>query len=125
VRIFEKSEAWDTTKNSVQTFTTQGIATIQLASGPLSIDGARWHLIKHVLGDSETNPLGPNIQSELTQQLSLDRDRKTIDISLGNYFQQSKKYSRLPHFKGILPSPFHPSSRMHGEATRGSGERRP
>ena len=55
-------------------FTTQGVATVQLASGPISLDGARWHLITHVLDDTETRQLGFNIQSEFTRQLNLDRD---------------------------------------------------
>ena len=76
VRIFENPELWDTTKNLVKAVTTQGVATIQLASSPLSSDGAQWHLLKHVLDDSKTNPLGLNIQHELTRQLSLDQDGK-------------------------------------------------
>jgi len=35
VRIYEKSEFWDSTKDLTQAATTQGIATIQLPSGPL------------------------------------------------------------------------------------------
>jgi len=47
VRIFEKPEIWDSTKGLTQAITTQGICTIQLSSGPLSMDGAQWHLLKH------------------------------------------------------------------------------
>ena len=38
VRIFEKPEIWDSTIGLTQAITTQGIATIQLSSGPLSMD---------------------------------------------------------------------------------------
>jgi len=40
VRIFEKPEFWDSTIGLNHAVTTQGIATIQLPSGPLSMDGA-------------------------------------------------------------------------------------
>ena len=56
VRIFEKPEFWDTTTGFIKAVTTQGIATIQLPSGPLSLDGAKWHLLKHTLDES-----GPNV----------------------------------------------------------------
>ena len=42
VRIFEKPEFWDSTIGLTHTVTTQGIATIQLPSGPLNMDGAQW-----------------------------------------------------------------------------------
>jgi len=76
VRIFEKPEFWDTTKGLTKAGTTQRIATIQLASGLLSLDGAQWQLLKHTLDDSDTSPLGLNIQHELKRQLRLDKDRK-------------------------------------------------
>jgi len=76
VRFFETPEFWDTTKGLIKAVTTQEVATIHLASGTLSRDGAQWHLIKHILDDSDTNSLGPNIQHELTRQLSWDKDRK-------------------------------------------------
>ena len=41
VRIFEKPEFWDSTIGLTQAMTTRGIATIQLPSGPLSMDGAQ------------------------------------------------------------------------------------
>jgi len=47
VQIFEKLEIWDSTKGLTQALTTQGISTIQVSSGPLSMDGAQWHLVKH------------------------------------------------------------------------------
>ena len=40
VRIFEKPEFLDSTIGLTHAVTTQGIATIQLLSGPLSMDGA-------------------------------------------------------------------------------------
>jgi len=76
LRIFEKPEFWDTTKGLTKAVPTQGEATIQLASGPLSLDGAQWHLLKHTLDDSDTSPMGLNIQHELKRQLSWDKDRK-------------------------------------------------
>ena len=44
IRIFEKAEFWDSTIGLTHAVITQGIATIQLPSGPLSMDGAQWHL---------------------------------------------------------------------------------
>ena len=44
LRIFEKPEFWDSTIGLTHAVTTQGIATIQLPSGPLSMDEAQWHL---------------------------------------------------------------------------------
>ena len=41
VRIFEKPEFWDSTIGLIQAIITQAIATIQLPSGPLSMDGAQ------------------------------------------------------------------------------------
>ena len=74
VRIFEKPEFWDTTIGLTHAVTTQGIATIQLPSGPLSMDGAQWHLLKHTLTNDGPNPIGSSLQKELTRQLSLDKD---------------------------------------------------
>jgi len=76
VRIFEKPEFWDTTTGLIKAVTTQRIATIQLSSGPLSLDGPQWHLHKQMLDDSGSNALGANIQHELKRQLSLDKDTK-------------------------------------------------
>ena len=45
-RIFEEPESWDTSSGPVQAVTTQGIATVNLPSGPLCMDGAQWHLLK-------------------------------------------------------------------------------
>jgi len=74
VRIFEKPEHWDTTIGPTHAETTQGIATIQLPSGPLSMDGAQWHLLKHTLTNVSPNSLGSSLQNELTRQLRLDKD---------------------------------------------------
>jgi len=41
VRIFEKPEFWNSTIGLTQAMTTQGVATIQLPSGPLSMDRAQ------------------------------------------------------------------------------------
>jgi len=46
VRNFEQPELWDSTIVPTQAVTTQGIATIQLPSGPLSMDRAQRHLLK-------------------------------------------------------------------------------
>ena len=75
VRIFEKTEFWDTTKGLIKAVTAQGIATIQIASGPLRLDGAL-AMAPNTLDDSDTSPLGLNIQHKLKQQLRLDKDRK-------------------------------------------------
>ena len=63
--------------------TTQGIATIQLPSGPLSMDGAQWHLVKHTLTNTSPNSLGSCLQNELERQLELDQDKST-DPSRGS-----------------------------------------
>ena len=63
VRIFEKPEFWDSTTGLTQAATTQGIATIQLPSGPLSMDGAQWHLLKHTLTNSNPRSPGAKISS--------------------------------------------------------------
>jgi len=51
VRIFEKTDLWDTTSGLIKAVTTPGIATIQLPSGPPSLHRAQWHLLKHTLDD--------------------------------------------------------------------------
>jgi len=80
-RIFEKPEFWDTTIGLTHAVTTQGIATIQLPSGPLSMDGAQWHLLKHTLTNASPNSLGSSLQNELTRQLRLDKDKKQKSFS--------------------------------------------
>ena len=75
VRIVKQPELWDTSMGRTQAMTTQGIATIYLPSGPLSMDGAQWHLLKHTLTNDGPNPLGSSLQNELTQQLRLDKDK--------------------------------------------------
>jgi len=67
VRIFEQPELLDTSMGPTQAMTTQGIATIYLTSGPVSMDGAQWHLLKHILTNDGPNPLGSSLQNELTQ----------------------------------------------------------
>ena len=55
VRIFEQPESWDSTMGPTTATTTQGIATILLPSGPLNMDGAQWHLLKHTLTNNGSN----------------------------------------------------------------------
>jgi len=74
VRIFEKPKFWDSTIGFTQAATTQGIATIQLPLGPLSMDGAQWHLLKHTLKNANPSSLGASPQNELTRQLLFDKD---------------------------------------------------
>jgi len=74
VRIFEKPKSWDSTIGLTQATTTQGIATIQLPSESLSMDGAQWHLLKHTLTNASPNSIGSSLQNELTRQLELDKD---------------------------------------------------
>jgi len=69
VRIFENPEFWDTTKGQIKALTTQGVATIQLSSGPMSLDAAQWHLIKHTLHDSDTNPPQHTTRADTTIKL--------------------------------------------------------
>ena len=78
VRIFEQPESWDSTMGPTTATTTQGIATILLPSGPLNMDGAQWHLLKHTLTNNGSNPIGSSLQTELTRQLLLDKDKKHI-----------------------------------------------
>ena len=81
VRIFEQPESWDTSMGPVQAVTTQGIATVYLPSGPLNMDGAQWHLLKHTLMSDDPNSLGVNLQNELTRQLKLDKDKQHRSFS--------------------------------------------
>jgi len=81
VRIFENPKSWDSTIGLTQAMTTQGIATIQLPSGPQSMDGAQWHLVKHTLTNNSPNSLGSCLQNELTRQLELDKDKKHRSFS--------------------------------------------
>ena len=74
VRIFEKPEFWDSTVGLTHAVTTQGIATIQLPSGPLSMDGAQYHLLKHTLTNASPNSRGSSLQNELTRKVMLDED---------------------------------------------------
>ena len=81
VRIFEKPEFWDSTIGLTHAVTTQGIATIQLPSGPLSMDGAQWHLLKHTLTTASPNSLGSCLQNELIRQYMLDKNQKHSSFS--------------------------------------------
>jgi len=81
VRMFEKPEFWDSTIGPTHAVTTQGIATIQLPSGPLSMDGAQWHLLKHTFTNVSPNSLGSSLQNELTRQEMLDKDKKHRSFS--------------------------------------------
>jgi len=58
VQIFENPKFWDSTTGLTQAVTTQGIATIRLPSGPLSMDGAQWHLLKYTLTNAKPSKLG-------------------------------------------------------------------
>jgi len=92
IRILEKPELWNSTAGLIKAVTTQGIATIYLPSGPMSLDGAQWHLLKHTLTNSEPNTLGASIQNELTRQLMLDKNKNTedknTDLFPRNYYGQ-------------------------------------
>jgi len=81
VRIFEQPELWDSTIGPTLAMTTQDIATIHLPSGPLSMDGAQWHLLKHTLTNEGSNPIGSSLQTKLTRQLILDKDKKNRSFS--------------------------------------------
>ena len=45
------------------------------------MDGAQWHLLKHTLTNAVSNPIGSSLQTELTRQLSLDKDKKHKSFS--------------------------------------------
>jgi len=81
VRIFGEPEFWDTTIGLTHAVTTQGIATIQLPSGTLSMDGAQGLLLKHTLTNASPNSLRSSLQNELTRQLRLDKDKKHRSFS--------------------------------------------
>ena len=44
-------------------------------------DSDKWHLLQHVLDDTDTHPLEDILQSELIQQLSPDKDKKRSSYS--------------------------------------------
>jgi len=100
VRIFEKPEFWDSTIGLTQAMITQGIATIQLPSGPLSMDGAQWHLLKHTLTNTSPDSLGSCLQNELTRQLELDKDKKHRSFSW-KLLRTLKEFSMPPNTRGI------------------------
>jgi hypothetical protein len=81
VRIFDQPKTWDSTTGPTQAATTQGIATIQLPSGPLSVDGAQWHLLQHTLTNAEPTALGASLQNELLRHLKLDTEKKHRSFS--------------------------------------------
>ena len=53
----------------------KAILSIYLPSGPLSMDGAQWHLLKHTLRNDGPNHLATSLQNELTRQLKLDKEK--------------------------------------------------
>jgi len=75
IQDIENLEKWNMSSGSAKASTTQGVAIIKLKSGPLLLDGAKWHLLKQILDeDTDTNPLGQTIQHKLTRQMSLDKN---------------------------------------------------
>jgi len=104
-RISEKPESWDSTAGPTQAVTTQGLATIRLPTGPLSMDGAQGHVLKHTLTNSEPSTFEASIQNELTLQLRLDKDKKHRSFAWK-----------------LLPS--HPSSKTLAEARKEFGEKK-
>jgi len=106
VRIFEKPEFRDTTTGLIKAVITQGIATIQLPSGPFHLDGAQWHLLKHTLDDSGSNTLEANIQYELKRQLSLDKDTKHRSYAW-KILRAVKEFFQATKYQGDS-SPHHP-----------------
>jgi len=123
VRIFEKPEFWDSTIALTRAATTQGIATIQLPSGPLSMDGAQWHLLKHTLTNANPSSLGASLENELTRQLTSDKDRKHRSLSW-KLLRTVKKVSKPPNTRGIQPLPSHPSSRTQEEERKEFGQKK-
>jgi len=107
VRIFKKPEFWDTTAGPIKAVTTQGIAKIHLSSGPRSLDGAQWHLLKHTLVNSETSTLGINLQNELTRQLRLDKDKKHRSIAWNFFWTVKEVFPSHQIPRGY--SPHHPT----------------
>jgi len=107
VRIFEQPQLWDTSIGPTQAVTTQGLATIYVPSGRLSMDGAQWHLLKHTLTNDGSNPLESNLQNELSRQLRLDKDKRHRFFSW-KLLQTLKSVFHATQYKGdtalaILP----------------------
>jgi len=100
VRIFEKPEFWDTTIGLTHAVTTQGIATIQLPSGPLSIDEAQWHLLKHTLTNASPNSLGSGLQKSKSTLWCVTTDRwlrtTSTPSSKSLIYKKEKKTSSSP-----------------------------
>ena len=118
VRIFEEAESWDTSIGPVQAVTTQGIATVYLPSGPLSMDGAQWHLLKHTLTNDDPHSLGVKLQNELTRQLILDKDKhRSFSWKL---LRTLKSIFHATHYQGDTAStipPFFKNARREAERT--------
>ena len=119
---FEEPESWDTSSGPVQAVTTQGIATVNLPSGPLCMDGAQWHLLKHTLTNDDPNSLGVNLQNELTRQLKLDKDKQHRSFSW-KLLRLLKSIVHATQYQGdtalTIPSFFN----MRGEGRKETGER--
>jgi len=117
VRIFEQPELWDTSIGPIQALTTQGIATVYLPSGPLSMDGAQWHLLKHTLTNDDLNPLGTSLQNELTRQLRLDKDTQHRSFSW-KLLQTLKSVFHATQYQGdtaLTTPPFFKNARRGAE----------
>jgi len=123
VRIFEKLESWDSTGGLTQAVTTQGIATIRLPSGPLRMDRAQWHLLKHTLTNSEPITFEASIQNELrlTLQLRLDKVMKHRSFAL---LRILKGVFQTTKYQGDTDLTIPPSSKTLGEARKESGEKK-
>ena len=103
------------------TETTQGIATIQLPSGPLSMDRAQRHLLKHTLTNASPNSLGSSLQNELTKQLRLDKDKKHRSFSW-KLLRTLKKFFQATKYQGdtaITIPPFFQNAGRGTERIRG------
>jgi len=83
----------------MKAITTQGAVTIQLASAPLSLEGAKWHLLEHIPDDPDTDPLEERLQHELTRQLSLNKDKKHSSYSW-RVLQEVKDICQATKFHG-------------------------
>jgi len=97
--------------------TTQGIATIYLPSGPLSRDGAQWHLLQHTLTNDDPNPLGSSLQNELTRQLRPDKDKQHRSFSW-KLLRTLKRVFRATQYQGdtaLTNPPFFKNARRGAE----------
>jgi len=79
VRFYHDPESLDSSHAGVIARTFQGTTSIITDRSPFQIEGARWHLLNHVLSDQAY--FHSNLQTEISLQESLDTDPKYRSFS--------------------------------------------